>query len=131
MTTYTCNLADRRWGCWKAKIFHLQDYEYAVIHQHTSRRRLSVEAQRSSAEEATGSPKSEAGSSEDGLLAMSVWEKIKLLLSDPELIVFLLMAILFGFATGAIDGYLFLYLDSLGEAWTLKIFRKHVKLVDF
>ena len=67
------------------------------------------------AEEATASPRSVADYADDELHAMSVWQKLKILFSDPELIVFLLMAVLFGFATGAIDGYLFLYLDSLGE----------------
>lgn len=67
------------------------------------------------AEEATASPRSEAEYADDELHAMSVWQKLKILFSDPELIVFLLMAVLFGFATGAIDGYLFLYLDSLGK----------------
>ncbi len=111
--------------CWEGT---LQEYESVVIHQHTSRRRLSVqmERQHSMTGEAAASPRSEAEYSDGGLDGMSVWQKLNLLFSDLELIVFLMMAVLFGFATGAIDGYLFIYLDSLGElalAWSNKKWR--------
>ena len=92
-------------GQWLSKL-GLQEYESALFHPHERHYQHCLEE--------GVSPESEADSLDEDLLAMSVWQKIKLLFSDLELIIFLVLAVLFGFATGTIDGYLFLYLDSLG-----------------
>ena len=68
--------------------------------------------QNDSSEEDCRSPRSEAAKEPQQL---SVGRKLAILFSDPEILIFFAMAILFGFATGTIDGYLFLYLDVLGK----------------
>lgn len=114
--------------------FDVQEYESALIHPH-ERHRHSSEGRRHSTERphhslehhcldeeaASVSKSSEADSVYDELHDMTLWQKLALLFSDLELIIFLIMAVLFGFATGCIDGYLFLYLDSLGEPILLHV----------
>lgn len=93
----------------------LQDYECAIDHSELYRHPHRDGLERHSAKPMIEHAASEANSMEQELQRMSEWQKLKLLFSDPELVVFLGMAVLFGFATGTIDGYLFLYLDTLGK----------------
>ena len=46
---------------------------------------------------------------------MSVWQKWRKLLGNPQAVPFFAMSLLMGFGTGILSVYLFLYLDELGE----------------
>lgn len=108
----------------------LQGYESALVHPHekhrhsTERHRHSTERPRHSLEHhcldeeaASVSNSSELDPVYEELHDTTLWQKLGLLFSDLELVVLLVMAVLFGFAKGIIDGYLFIYLDSLGKAF--------------
>lgn len=49
----------------------------------------------------------------------SLWASLQLLLSNPEVLSFFMMATLMGLAKGTIDTFLFLYLDELGKSKSL------------
>jgi hypothetical protein len=52
---------------------------------------------------------------EEGPLSVHYWQGIQQLLFNPRALVFFGMVLTMGFGVGNIEGYLFLYLDSLGE----------------
>ena len=71
------------------------------------------------------SPRLSLTGEDDALLAeqiaeaeeqLSIWQKLTLIFSQGEVVVFFVMTVLMGFAAGNIDGYMFLYLDQLGKA---------------
>ena len=47
---------------------------------------------------------------------MGLWQRWKILLSNPQAVPFFAMSLLMGFGTGVLSTYLFLYLDELGES---------------
>jgi hypothetical protein len=61
----------------------------------------------------TGSPPREEG--QPGQPSVHYWDGMRRLLLNPHALVFYGMVLVMGFGVGNIEGYLFLYLDSLGE----------------
>ena len=51
-----------------------------------------------------------------GAADTSLWQRWKILLSNPQAVPFFAMSLLMGFGTGVLSTYLFLYLDELGES---------------
>ena len=60
----------------------------------------------------------------------SLLQRMRVILSSPEVSIFLVMAVLFGIGMGTIDGFMFLYLKQLGEdalqpAWQQGLSMRH------
>lgn len=90
----------------------VQEYESALHHSHDN--------ERTSMDLGSAGPCPETDCSPEAVLVaesshLTAWQKLGVLFSDPEILIFFALAVLFGFATGTIDGYLFLYLDVLGK----------------
>jgi len=51
--------------------------------------------------------------------ALSKWQQLRELICQPEVVLFLSLALTMGTAVGVIDGYLFLFLEELGSHETL------------
>ena len=56
-----------------------------------------------------------------GEAQQSILQRMGVILRCPQVAIFLVMAVLFGFGMGTIDGFVFLYLKQLGERHMLQL----------